>query len=119
MFKDMTTAAKLIALAIIAAVIAVLLLWHFWSALHGEKVNARVDQGQAAAVSNASVSAISTLGNNADRATAIGKTAKDGTDEIHEAPAGNSNDAAERASCGMRSYRDSGRCRQLRGAGTP
>lgn len=116
MFKQMSTAAKLIALAVIAAVIAYLLLWHFWSALHGEKVNARVDQGQAGANMNASVEAIQTQGNNADRAAAIDATVKDGQNDVHAAPSGNSNDAADRATCQLRSYRGSGRCRKLLGA---
>jgi len=116
MFKEISTTARAIAAAVIFAIIAALLAWHFWSALHGEKVNARVDQGQAGANMNASTAAISTLGNNADRAAAIDKTVKDGTDAIDQAESGNSNAAAERASCQLRSYRNTGRCRALLGA---
>jgi hypothetical protein len=116
MLKEISTTAKAIAAAVICAIIAALLAWHFWSAMHGEKVNARVDQGQAAANMNASVEAIQTQGNNADRASATDATVKDGQDDVKAAPGGNSNDAADRATCRLRSYRDTGRCRQLLGA---
>jgi hypothetical protein len=109
------TVALVIAIALVVLLLAGLFAWHEWSVSRGEKVNARVDQGQAGAVSNASVEAIQTQGNNSDRAAATDATVKDGQDEINAAPSGNSNDAADRAACRMRAYRDTGRCRQLLG----
>lgn len=69
------------------------------------------DRGQAAIESGRD--AVNTIGSAAARETEIHGTVQEATHAIAQAPAGDSNDAADRAACRMRSYRDQPRCRAL------
>jgi hypothetical protein len=84
-----------------------------WQRSRAAGIQSKVDQGQGAAIGKAGGVAVETVGNNADNATAIDKTVKEGTNAIANAPAGDSNDAALRASCKLRSFSNTDRCRQL------
>lgn len=79
------------------------------------KTQADLAKGQAGAALQSGHDAVETLGNAGARENQIHATVKDGTDAIREAPAGNSNDAADRAACGLRSYRRQPRCIALLG----
>ncbi len=79
---------------------------------------ARVDQGQSGAAIGAGVEAINTIAGQAERDAATDREVKNAIDQINAAPAGDSNDAAIRAVCGMRSYRDTRQCARLREAHT-
>lgn len=85
--------------------------------LLGAKKEARIAKGQTKAAVASGAEAATTMGNVMAAEAAIDRTVKEGTDAIDRAEAGDSNDAAERAACGMRAYRDSERCAALRGAG--
>ena len=92
---------------------AAMIGWNQWQALRGAKTETKVQAGQIGAALASGHDAVQTVGNNQDRATEIKQAVKDGTDEIDKAPAGNSNDAADRAACRMRSYRNSPKCLAL------
>ncbi len=74
---------------------------------------AKLSAERAEAATESGRDAVDTVGNAAARETEIHTTVKDGTDAIAQAPAGDSNDAADRAACQLRSYRDLPRCRAL------
>jgi hypothetical protein len=76
---------------------------------------ARLAAGQQGAAIASGHDAVQTLGNAQMAEEAIHTTVKEGTDAINQAPGGNSNDAADRAACRLRSYRHSGKCVALLG----
>jgi hypothetical protein len=76
---------------------------------------AKLATGQTEAAIETGADAVNTVGNAAANATEIHQTAKEGTDAIQAAPAGDSNDAADRAVCRMRIYRNSPKCVALLG----
>lgn len=84
-----------------------------WQRSRAASIQTKIDKGQIDAGLKSGSNAVNTVGNNADNATAIDKTVKEGTNAIANAPAGNSNDAALREACRMRSFSGSDRCREL------
>lgn len=99
--------------------IAFLLLAFLWlrscEQARSAKTQADLAKGQAGAAVQSGHDAVETLGNAAAREAEIRDTVKDGTDAIEKAPAGDSNDAADRAACQLRSYRHQPRCIALLG----
>lgn len=95
---------------------AAMLAWNQWQSLRGAKVETKIETGQKGAAIASGSDAVQTIGNNQDRVTEIKQTVKDGTDEIDKATAGDSNDAADRAACRMRAYRNTSECIALLGA---
>ena len=81
------------------------------------RTETKLSRGLEGAAVNSGAAAVEIVGNNQDRATATDDTVKEGTDAISSADPGDSNDAADRAACGMWTYRNSERCRRLLGAG--
>jgi len=79
------------------------------------KTGEKLATGQRGAAIESGRDAVQATGNVSAAETARLSTVKEGKDAIHEAPAGDSNDAAERASCRMRSYRHSSKCVALLG----
>lgn len=79
------------------------------------KTQAGLAKGQAGAAMESGQDAVGTVGNTSARETGIDRTVEEGTDEIDRAPAGNSNDAADRATCRLRSYRHLPKCVALLG----
>lgn len=115
-----TSLARRILLAAVAAIIIIalaMLAWNLWQKSRSAGQQSKIDRGQAEAVGKAGEVAVETLGNNQDRSDAIDQSVKEGTDDILAAPEGDRNDAALRANCRMRSYRDTERCRALLPAG--
>jgi hypothetical protein len=108
--------------AIIGAVVvvcaAIALIFHLWQKSRNEAAQGRLDRGQAEAGVNAGSDAIATIGNVTATEANILDTVKEGQDEIDRAPAGNSNAAADRATCSLRYYRDTPGCAALRSAGS-
>lgn len=89
--------------------------WQQWQVLRGAKTEVKVQAGQTGAAIASGHDAVQTVGNTQARETEIQQTVKDGTDEIDKAPAGDSNDVADRAACRMRAYRHSPKCIALLG----
>lgn len=79
------------------------------------KTQAGLAKGQTGAAMQSGQDAVETLGNATARDAAVGETVKDGTNEIDRAPEGDRNDAADRATCRMRSYRNQPKCVALLG----
>lgn len=108
------------AFAILAAIaLAVLVL--VWgpaacTSFFTAKKEAEVQRGQAGAATQSGAEAMNTVSAVETNAQATREAVKEGTDAIHAAPSGDSNDAADRAMCGLRSYRNHKRCAGLRGA---
>jgi hypothetical protein len=104
---------------LIVAGIVCLLLAFLWlrscDQARSAKTQANLSKNQAGAAIESGHDAVETLGNAGAREAEIHTTAKDGTDAIEKAPAGDSNAAAERAACGMRSYRHLPKCIALLG----
>lgn len=101
------------ALLLALAIGGTLLVQHWLSA--GKQ--AKVDGGQARATGDAGVVALQVQGEIAAQRSQVDINVRGKIDAIQSAPAGDSNDAADRALCGMRSYRETGRCTALLGAG--
>lgn len=76
---------------------------------------AKIAKGQASAAIESGKDAVETLGNATAREAGVRDAVKGGIDEIDRAPAGDSNDAADRATCRMHSYRHQPRCVALLG----
>jgi hypothetical protein len=115
MFKEITTTAKVIAgLAIVALILGLFALRSCNSA-RTAKTETRLATGQRGAAIESGTDAVQTTGNISAAETARQTTVKEGSDAINAAPAGDSNDAAERAACRLRSYRHSGKCIALLG----
>jgi hypothetical protein len=107
---------KRIAIIIVVALTLVFGAWlaySTWQRSRAAAMQSPVNYGQGVAIGKAGGVAVETVGNNNDNAIAIDKTVKEGTDAIANAPAGDSNDAALRASCKLRSFSNTDRCRQL------
>jgi predicted negative regulator of RcsB-dependent stress response len=112
-----------LAIGILIAVVVMVALavfgWNQWQATRGAKTQAALSKNQAGAALQSGADAVGTLGNvtaaEQDRQTQV----KDGTNEIDHAPAGNSNDAADRAACRLRSYRTQPKCIALLGPVAP
>lgn len=79
---------------------------------------AEVDRGQGEASIDAGVEAIGTIANQAQRDNETDREVRNAIDQINAAPAGDSNDAALRAVCGLRTYRATRQCSELRAADT-
>lgn len=79
------------------------------------KTQADLAKGQTGAALQSGHDAIETLGNAGAREDAISNTVETGTDAIHKAPGGDSNAAADRATCQLRSYRHHPKCIALLG----
>ena len=98
-----------------ALVIVALLGLNQWQRLHTSKAETRLATGQAGAALQSGADAVETIGNAHAAETQTHAIVKDGQDAINAAPAGDSNDAANRAACRLRSYRDQPRCIALLG----
>jgi len=109
------TVAIVIGTAVAALLLAGLFAWHEWQASRTADVKTKLATGQATAAIQSGSDAVQTIGNAMTNETDIHATVKDGTDEINQAPAGNSNDAADRATCRLRSYRHTSKCVALLG----
>lgn len=79
------------------------------------RVESRVATQQRDAASASGHDAVETLGNAVAREQDVRVRVEVGSNAIRNAPAGDSNDAALRAACGMRSYRGSEQCVELLG----
>ena len=108
-------AAQIIFLVGIIALIATVISIRSCGSAQTAKTETKLATGQAGAAIESGADAVNTVGNAAASETAIHQTAKEGTDAIHAAPAGDSNDAADRAACRMRVYRHSPKCVALLG----
>lgn len=86
-----------------------------WQRARTAATQAKLATGQAGAALESGKDAVETVGNASAREGAITETVKEGTDAIRAAPAGDSNAAAERAACRLRSYRNQPRCVALLG----
>ena len=107
------TSSRIILVVVAVALVAAMFgLWS-WQRQRGAKTEAKVAKGQSGAAMQSGADAVDTIGNAQARETSIDRTVKDGSDAIDAAPAGDSNDAALRAACGMRSYRDQPACAAL------
>lgn len=111
------TIALLVGVALLLGLIAFAL--HQWNVARTAKTQSRIDRGQAEAATATASDALSTMGNATAAAQETDKTVQEGRDAIDNADAGNSNDAADRAMCRMRTYYDTERCRQLRSVRAP
>lgn len=103
----------------IAAVI-VLVLLVLWgpaacSRLIAEREARKIESGQAEATLDSLDVANSTVAEREALADEIEAQAEELADAIRDAPPGNSNDAADRAVCQTRTYRDTPRCVELLG----
>jgi hypothetical protein len=78
------------------------------------KKQADVAQGQAGASIASGAEAMNTVSNVQIQADETRQNVKEAQDAIEAAPSGDSNDAADRAVCGLRAYRDNQRCARLR-----
>ena len=110
---------KLVGFILVAAAVVALVFGGpaLVTSLFSAKKEARIAKGQSKAAIDSGAEAGNTVSNVIAADAAIANTVQEGTHEIEQAEAGNSNAAAERAACGMRSYRDSKRCAALREAG--
>lgn len=97
--------------AILAALVAGLIALR---SCHSARTAATASRQHGAAIASGS-DAVGTIGNAQAREEAIHQTVQEGIDAINQAPGGNSNDAADRAACRLRSYRRSGKCIALLG----
>lgn len=109
--------ANIIPALIIAAVIIVLAVfaWNQWQSASVADTRAELAEGQRGAAIESGADAVETIGNTQAHETEIHSTVKDATEAINAAPAGDSNDTAERAVCGMKSYRYTAKCIALLG----
>lgn len=105
-----------VAVALLVIAIVAGLLW-LQSCRDRQSAETRADlaEGQAGAAIESGSDAVGTIGNAQAREAETAATVKEGTDAINAAPAGNSNDAADRAVCRMRAYRNQPRCVALLG----
>ena len=108
-------AMKLLAALACVALVLALITMRSCSATNTAKTETRLATGQAGAAIESGTDAVQTIGNAQTNETDIHANVKEGTDAIQSAPAGNSNDAADRAACRLRSYRNSSKCVALLG----
>lgn len=101
--------------AIALAVLLGLVAWSQWQRAHVARTETRLATGQRGAAIDSGTDAVETVGtaqaNEADTQIIV----KEGTDAIQQAPGGDSNAAADRAACRLRSYRHSVKCVALLG----
>lgn len=109
---------RTVSIIVLALLLVALLVWgpQACNSYFSAKKQIRVEKGQAKAGIDSGEMAVGKAGENAAKADEIDAVVKDGTNEIEQAPVGNRNDASLRASCRMRTYRDSERCAALRKA---
>jgi hypothetical protein len=108
-------ASKLLIGAAGIALVLALITMRSCSASQTARTETRLAAGQAGAAIESGTDAVQTIGNAQTNETEIHAIVKDSTDAIQAAPAGNSNDAADRAACRLRSYRNTGKCVALLG----
>jgi hypothetical protein len=116
--------ARVIAMVVgvIVLIAAVGLFVRSCDARRSRAAQTRMDNAQAEGRVKSEGEALNTIGNNADRADQIDQTVKEGSNEVRSAPGSDakvdprSRDAARRAACKLRSYRDSDECRAMLGA---
>lgn len=108
-------AAKAIAIAVFVLLIIGVLFLRQCSAERTADARGKLATEQGTAAIQSGQDAVQTIGNTQAREADIHATVQEGTDEIQAAPAGNSNTAAERATCRLRSYRNSSKCVALLG----
>jgi hypothetical protein len=109
------TLSRIALAAILIALLAGLFALRSCNSARTASVEARLATGQQGAAIASGRDAVQTLGNAQAAEQTIHTTVKEGTDAINQAPGGNSNDAADRAACRLRSYRHSGKCVALLG----
>jgi hypothetical protein len=102
-----------VAVLAIVAVLAMLFAIRSCNSARDAGAAAKIERGRGEAAIDSGRDAVETIGNAAARETQIHDSVKDGTDAINDAPAGDSNDAADRAACRLRAYHDHPRCRAL------
>ena len=105
-------AAVIVALVVLAALFGPSACTSYFSA----KKQAEVSKGQAGAAIDSGAEAMNTISGVEQNAAITRETVKEAQHEIEQAPAGNSNDAADRAACRLRAYINSERCARLRAA---
>lgn len=101
--------------AILVALVAGLIALRSCHSARTAATASRVATQQHGAAIASGSDAVGTIGNAQAREEAIHQTVQEGIDAINQAPGGNSNDAADRAACRLRSYRRSGKCIALLG----
>jgi len=109
------SAATIVFVLGIIALVATVISIRSCNTVQTATTEAKLATGQTEAAIESGADAVNTVGNAAANASEIHETAKEGTDAIQAAPAGNSNDAADRAACRMRIYRNSPKCVALLG----
>jgi hypothetical protein len=82
------------------------------------RTEAKLVKGQAGAALQSGSDAVETIGNASAREIEIHTTVQEGQNAINIAPAGDSNNAAARAACRLRSYRHKPQCVALLGPAT-
>jgi FtsZ-interacting cell division protein ZipA len=120
MFKLPELGTKLLAIIALVVVLLVVigLLFSQWQKRQAAETQGRLDRGQAEAAAASGQEAMNTVAAVEANAAETRDTVKEATREIEQAPDGNSNDAAERATCRLRLYYNSQRCAALREADT-
>ncbi|MGY4397322.1 hypothetical protein ACVWZA_002516 [Sphingomonas sp. UYAg733] len=108
-------AARVAAVALLLALVGALFALRSCGTARTARTAERLAVGQRGAALDSGADAVRTIGNAHAAETEIHNIVKDGTDAITAAPAGNSNDAADRATCRLRSYRHSDECVALLG----
>lgn len=111
---------RTVAMIVAALLITAFLMWgpQACNNYFAAKTQVRLDHANVKAIEATTEGTLKTVDANADKAGTIDKAVEDGNNEIRQAPDGFSNDAALRASCRMRQYRNSERCAALREADT-
>jgi hypothetical protein len=79
------------------------------------RTESKLAKGQAGAALQSGSDAVETIGNASAREAEIHTTVQEVQNAINTAPAGDSNDAAVRAACRLRSYRHQPKCVALLG----
>ena len=107
---------KTVAILATGILLAVLLMWgpQACNSYFSQKTQIRVEKGQGEAGIQSGEMAVDTAGKNASDADLVDAAVKEALNEIRNAPDGNSNDAALRAACRMKAYRDTLRCKELK-----
>jgi predicted transcriptional regulator len=114
MMRDRRTVIAGAILAALAITIA-LFAWQQWQRARLAGVETGLVTKQRGAAIGSGSDAVQTIGNSMSNETMVHATVKEGMDAIDQAPGGDSNDAADRAACRLRSYRHSGKCVALLG----
>jgi type II secretory pathway component PulM len=104
--------AILVGIALLLALIAFGI--HQWQQNRAAHAREKLSTNQAQAGQHTAGVAGNTIVDTATNATESERQSQESQDAINHAQAGNSNDAADLATCELRSYRNSERCRQLR-----